>query len=119
MLTPRLSAGMFIPPAFRNIGGGTFIVFGALCVGAAVQSFLLYPETARKSLEEIEEMFRAGGPRPWHTKPGDSHLDAEIQDLTSRKASMVHEEGEKAQVLHKDGTVGSAADSGSDKKEVV
>lgn len=26
---------------------------------AAVQAFLLYPETARKSLEEVEEMFRA------------------------------------------------------------
>lgn len=83
----------FIPSAFRNIGGNTFIVFGCLCVGAAVQSYFLYPETARKSLEEIEVMFQSGGPKPWTTKPGDSHLDAEIEEAVSRKASMVHDEG--------------------------
>jgi hypothetical protein len=35
-----------------------FQVFGCLCLGAAVQFFVSYPETGRKSLEEIEEMFR-------------------------------------------------------------
>ncbi|KAK4545120.1 hypothetical protein LTR36_003671 [Oleoguttula mirabilis] len=89
----NFALGMFIPSAFRNIGGNTFIVFGCLCVGAALQSYFLYPETARKSLEEIEDMFRAGGPKPWNTKPGDSHLDAQMEEVVSRKASMVHDEG--------------------------
>ncbi|KAK1821938.1 hypothetical protein LTR12_003634 [Friedmanniomyces endolithicus] len=112
----NFALGMFIPPAFRNIGGGAFIVFGCLCVLAAIQSFLLYPETAKKSLEEIEEMFRPGGPKPWRTKPGESQLDASADDVV-RRASMAHESG-KAQVLHKDGTIGMA-DSDSEKKEEV
>ncbi|KAK0773590.1 hypothetical protein LTR75_017085 [Friedmanniomyces endolithicus] len=112
----NFALGMFIPPAFRNIGGGAFIVFGCLCVLAAIQSFLLYPETAKKSLEEIEEMFRPGGPKPWRTKPGESQLDASADDVV-RRASMAHESG-KGQVLHKDGTVGMA-DSDSEKKEEV
>ncbi|KAK0277819.1 hypothetical protein LTR35_009655 [Friedmanniomyces endolithicus] len=112
----NFALGMFIPPAFRNIGGGAFIVFGCLCVLAAIQSFLLYPETAKKSLEEIEEMFRPGGPKPWRTKPGESQLDASADDVV-RRASMAHESG-KGQVLHKDGTIGMA-DSDSEKKEEV
>lgn len=50
-------------------------------------------------------MFRAGGPKPWQTRPGDSHLDVEIEDAASRKASLVHDEG-KTQVLRKDGMIG-------------
>ncbi|KAK3672220.1 hypothetical protein LTR78_007973 [Recurvomyces mirabilis] len=112
----NFALGMFIPPAFKNIGGGLFFVFGALCIGATIQAFFFYPETARKSLEEVEQMFRSGGPKPWHTKPGDSHLDVEVEDI-ERKASTVHEEG-RAQVLKKDGTIGSA-DSDDEKKEDI
>jgi hypothetical protein len=74
----NFALGLFVPPAFRNITWKTFIVFGVLCMGAAAQAFVSYPETARKSLEEIEEMFRNGGPRPWHTKVGGSQLEARI-----------------------------------------
>ena len=74
----NFALGLFVPPAFKNIKWKTFIVFGVLCLGAAAQAFVSYPETARKSLEEIEEMFRDGGPRPWHTKVGDSHLEERI-----------------------------------------
>lgn len=48
----------FQPPGFKNIGGYLFIVFGSLCVLAALQAFTLYPETGRKSLEEIEQLFK-------------------------------------------------------------
>jgi hypothetical protein len=30
-------------------------------------------------------MFRKGGPRPWHTKPGGSSLDAKIQEVREQK----------------------------------
>ena len=49
-------------------------------MGAAIQAFFTYPETAGKTLEEIEELFRKGGPRPWKTKPGGSLLDQRILD---------------------------------------
>ncbi|KAL8825684.1 MAG: hypothetical protein Q9191_004261 [Dirinaria sp. TL-2023a] len=77
----NFAIGLFIPPAFHNISWKTFIIFGVLCFGAAIQAFFTYPETARKSIEEIEELFSKGGPLPWHTKPGQSHLDAKIAEV--------------------------------------
>ncbi|KAL9012156.1 MAG: hypothetical protein Q9173_003053 [Seirophora scorigena] len=53
----NFSLGLFVPPAFHSISYKTFIIFGVLCFGAAIQPFLFYPETARKSLEEIEVLF--------------------------------------------------------------
>ncbi|KAI4199157.1 MAG: hypothetical protein LQ350_004787 [Teloschistes chrysophthalmus] len=77
----NFALGLFVPPAFHNISWKTFIIFGVLCFGAAVQAFVFYPETAKKSLEEIEVLFSKGGPRPWKTRPGDSLLDAKIQQV--------------------------------------
>lgn len=77
----NFAIGLFIPPAFHNISWKTFIIFGVLCFGAAIQAYLTYPETAGKSLEEIELMFSKDGPRPWNTKPGDSLLDQKIEDV--------------------------------------
>ena len=97
--------GLFVPPAFKNISWKTFIVFGTLCLGAAVQFFISYPETGRKSLEEIEEMFKSGGPKPWKTKLGVSRVDERAASVAveQRKQSLDHEG--KAQVVRTDGTV--------------
>ena len=84
----NFAIGLFIPPAFANISWKTFIIFGVLCFGAAVQAFFTYPETAKKSLEEIEILFGKGGPMPWRTKVGESALDAHIQEVKERKASV-------------------------------
>jgi len=77
----NFAIGLFIPPAFQNISWKLFIIFGVLCIGAAIQAFFTYPETAGKTLEEIELLFQSGGPRPWHTKPGNSLLDQKILDM--------------------------------------
>lgn len=61
-----------------------FLVFGSMCMLAAVQFFFTYPETAGKSLEEIEEMFAPGGPKPWHTRPGGSKLDALVVEVSEK-----------------------------------
>jgi len=81
----NFAIGIFIPPAFENITYKTFIIFGVLCFGAAVQAFFTYPETCGKTLEEIEILFSKEGPRPWKTKVGGSRLDAEIQAVIERK----------------------------------
>ena len=75
----NFAIGLFIPPAFHNISWKTFIIFGVLCFGAAIQAYLTYPETAGKSIEEIEFLFSRGGPRPWNTRPGESLLDRKIE----------------------------------------
>ena len=85
----NFAIGLFIPPAFANISWKTFIIFGVLCIGAAIQAFFTYPETAGKSLEEIEILFSRGGPKPWHTKVGESRLDAEVQRVKEERTGSV------------------------------
>ncbi|KAL4870819.1 hypothetical protein BDV12DRAFT_184185 [Aspergillus spectabilis] len=67
--------------AAGNVTWKMFIIFGVMCVIAAVHFFLTYPQTCGKTLEEIEELFAPGGPKPWHTKPGGSRLDAHIDEV--------------------------------------
>ena len=54
----------------------------------------LYPETAQKSLEEIEQLFKHGGPKPWNTMVGGSRLEAHIQAVIDdqRKSSLQYDE---------------------------
>ncbi|KAL2215417.1 sugar transporter [Thermoascus aurantiacus ATCC 26904] len=80
----NFALGLFVPPGFANIKWKLFIVFGVLCVGAAIQVFFTYPETCGKTIEEIEEMFSKGGPWPWETKPGNSKLDAMIEEAREK-----------------------------------
>ncbi|TKA60946.1 hypothetical protein B0A49_09952 [Cryomyces minteri] len=77
----NFALGLFVPPAFQNISYKIFIIFGVLCFGAAAQAFLTYPETAGKTLEEIEELFAPGAIKPWKTKVGGSALEAKIEDV--------------------------------------
>jgi len=86
----NFALGLFVPPAFKNISYKTFIIFGVLCFGSAVQTFFTYPETAGKTLEEIEWMFSKEGPKAWHTRVGESRLDAEIEAVKEKKGVIGH-----------------------------
>lgn len=57
----------FIPPAFQNINWKTYIIFGCTNFAMAVHVFLAFPETAGKTLEEVETIFKSGVPA-WKTK---------------------------------------------------
>jgi len=81
----NFALGLFVPPGFRNITWKIFIIFGVLCFGSACQTFFTYPETAGKTLEEIEDLFGKDGPHPWKTKPGGSRLDGEIRNVVEAK----------------------------------
>lgn len=87
----NFALGMFTPPAFVNITWKLFIIFGVLCIVAAVWFFLLCPETCGKTLEEVELMFSKDGPHPWHTKKGGSRLTAEIEAVKARKTKAESE----------------------------
>ncbi|KAL8998723.1 MAG: hypothetical protein Q9169_002278 [Polycauliona sp. 2 TL-2023] len=69
----------------------------------AAQAFLLYPETAQKSLEEIEVLFSKGGPRPWNTRPGDSLLDAKIQQVEESRHKGGHMDEKFGSTAHSEG----------------
>ncbi|KAF2085157.1 sugar transporter [Saccharata proteae CBS 121410] len=47
----------FVPPAFENIQWRTYIIFGVFCFCATVHAFFGFPETAGKTLEEIDLVF--------------------------------------------------------------
>ncbi|EXJ72395.1 uncharacterized protein A1O5_04899 [Cladophialophora psammophila CBS 110553] len=49
--------GVAIPQMAISIGWGTYLFFGCFCLGASVFSFFLVPETSKKSLEQIAEVF--------------------------------------------------------------
>ncbi|KAK3299669.1 general substrate transporter [Chaetomium fimeti] len=81
----NFALGMFTPPAFVNITWRLFIIFGVLCVAAAIWFWLLCPETCGKTLEEVELMFSSDAPYAWKTKKGESRLTAEIEAVAARQ----------------------------------
>ena len=70
-----------------------------------MQAFLTYPETAGKTIEEIEMLFAKGAIRPWKTKPGDSLLDAKIEEARARGKGI-------GDVLGGTGRIGSVGEKG-------
>lgn len=59
----------FVPPAFVNIKWKTYILFGVFLTVMTIHVFFCFPETAGKTLEEVEELFMTG------TKPWNTHVD--------------------------------------------
>lgn len=86
----------YVPPAMNNIGYKTFIIFGVLCFVMAVHIYLMWPETAGKTLEEIEKLFEPGAPVAWKTKVGGSRLEEEARELEETGGGFL----EKAEVDH-------------------
>ena len=49
--------GLFTPVSFANIRWQTYIIFGVFCTAMLIHAFFMFPETAGKTLEEIEHIF--------------------------------------------------------------
>ncbi|KAK3388745.1 general substrate transporter [Sordaria brevicollis] len=47
----------FVPPAFANITWKTYVIFATFCAAMFIHVFFMFPETANKPLEEVEEIF--------------------------------------------------------------
>jgi len=94
----NFALGLFVPPAFLNLKAYTFILFGVLCVLAAVNAFLAFPETAQKSLEEIEIMFKSGAVHPWQTRVGGSNLEHRILEVERRASAIDADEKRESTV---------------------
>ena len=57
----------FVPPAFVNIKWKVYIVFGIFNTAMAIHVWFLFPETAGKTLEDVESMFLSKIPA-WKTQ---------------------------------------------------
>lgn len=88
-LTSSSSAlGYFVPPAFVQIQWRTYIIFGVFCIAMFVHVFFLFPETAGKKLEEVEELFASEngikyiGVPAWKTRVG--HVSTRRESVAAK-----------------------------------
>ncbi|KAF5023403.1 hypothetical protein F66182_4560 [Fusarium sp. NRRL 66182] len=58
----NLALAFFVPPAFENIQWQTYIIFGTFCIAMTFHVLFTYPETARKTLEEVDVIFESSIP---------------------------------------------------------
>ena len=49
-----------VPPALSTIAYKTYFIFGTFNLAAFVHIFFMFPETAGRTLEEVEEIFAQG-----------------------------------------------------------
>jgi MFS family permease len=47
----------FVPPAFVNITWKTYVLFAVFCAAMFIHVYFVFPETANKPLEEVQEIF--------------------------------------------------------------
>lgn len=86
----------FVAPAFHNIQWKTYIIFGVFCFTMTIHVFFAYPETAGRSLEEIDIVFDTDI-KPWRTNQIEDHFRAEIENKQGRvDEGDVKEEGSNA-----------------------
>ncbi|KAL4790133.1 general substrate transporter [Aspergillus venezuelensis] len=57
----------FVPPAFENIKWKVYILFGVFCATMTIHVFFFFPETAGKTLEDVDAMFQTDI-KPWNTR---------------------------------------------------
>ncbi|KAL2157274.1 hypothetical protein VTH06DRAFT_6314 [Thermothelomyces fergusii] len=82
--TFNFALAYFVPPAFENITWKTYVVFAVFCAVMFLHVFFFFPETANKTLEEIEQIFD-------DQRPG-AMITQQLRGLISDP-----EDGEKAQ----------------------
>ncbi|KAL1991246.1 hypothetical protein VTN49DRAFT_5750 [Thermomyces lanuginosus] len=88
----NFSLSYFVPPAFENIKWKTYVLFGVFCFAMTVHVFFCFPETAGKTLEEVEDIFTFKV-KPWNTK---------VEYHRSRKLEAGEVQADKVAALHSD-----------------
>ncbi|RDW94825.1 putative high-affinity glucose transporter [Coleophoma crateriformis] len=93
----------FVPPAFANITWKTYILFGVFCVAMFIHVLFVFPETAQKPLEEVEEIFdytTPGSIKYLGTPAWKTHVDSHTRRM--ERGEMDPEEKFGRQASHDD-----------------
>jgi MFS family permease len=102
----NFALGYFVPPSFVNIKWKTYIVFGVFCVCMFVHVFFMFPETAGKPLEEVEEIFTDPNGIPyigtpaWKTRKGMQGL-ARRREVGRKLSGVTEESPERKETAEK------------------
>lgn len=86
-LSFNLALAFFVPPAFTNIDWKTYMIFGTFCAVMFFHVFLTYPETCRKSLEEIDVVFE-GDVRPWRSSTFGGTFQDRVEEEARRRSGV-------------------------------
>ena len=79
----------FVAPAFTNIQWRTYIIFGVFCAAMTIQIFLSYPETAGRTLEEIDRIFETNAPA-WRSAAVErGAFEARVEEVRHKKEGAV------------------------------
>ncbi|CCH45756.1 High-affinity glucose transporter [Wickerhamomyces ciferrii] len=97
----NFALAFYVPPAFDNIGWKTFVIFGVFNAASAIYIFFLFPETAKKSLEEIEELFASNSPKPWKTKVGSERFEQTKEEFKQNPIQFDSETQPKSSLENK------------------
>ncbi|OBT84036.1 hypothetical protein VE02_09047 [Pseudogymnoascus sp. 03VT05] len=62
----NFALSFLVPICLENIKWKTYILFGTFCAAMGIHVFFCFPETAGKTLEEIDSVFESRTP-PWRT----------------------------------------------------
>ncbi|KAJ9475621.1 putative Sugar transporter STL1 (putative) [Pseudozyma hubeiensis] len=87
----NFALGYFVPPAFHNIQWKSYIIFGCFTIAMTIHVFFAFPETAGKTLEEIDEIFESGVPA-WKTRKGSGALAHDIEAVKVSTAPVLTRE---------------------------
>lgn len=82
----NFALAMFVPSAFKNITWKTYIIFAVFSVCLTIQTFLQFPETKSKTLEEIDQMWADNIPA-WRTANYVPEMPI-LEDETGKKLGM-------------------------------
>jgi len=94
----NFALGYFVPPAFVSIQWRAYMIFGCFCAAMFIHVFFMFPETAGKTLEEVEELFTdPAGPRHIGTPAWKTHISTTRTALLEKGGDV-----EKNTAYHED-----------------
>lgn len=78
-------------PAFHNIQWRTYVIFAVFCFAMTFHVFFLYPETAGRTLEEIDMVFDTDV-KPWRTNLIEDRFEDELDKKGAKEPVSDHKE---------------------------
>ncbi|RSL97329.1 hypothetical protein CDV31_013094 [Fusarium ambrosium] len=94
----NLALAFFVPPSFTNIKWQTYMIFGTFCIAMTFHAFFCYPETSRKTLEEVDLLFDGNVPA-WRSTVASGGFDKKVEEA-KRTGALKGGDGDEEKTAH-------------------